>query len=520
MNELVVYLLKAAVINAVILGFYYFVLRKSNKFSIMRLTLLLAMVLPLILPLIPIADSINAFLSSNQNRDISAITSITLPSISINSTFSESAWPTITKIIYYSITGMLIIGMVFSIISIIKIRISSIKHPTEYGNILLEKEVKSPFSFFHWVFLPYSYLNHSKLKMLLKHEFCHVHKMHSIDRLISGMFRSILWFSPFSHMTVMRLIEVHEYQADANVLKSDIIPSEYSDLVLSFYYDEIPDLRLTNSFSFHIKKRITMINNLNVGRLRIGRILSGLSIALIAIFTTAMMQPQASGFSREKFTSIAEINTPSNTVTTPAYPTMDISLEKNSWSSSEIIGSYGEAVLSQQVDVRGVEVENQIPQNDKPQKDPNVKNKAQVKKQKNKEGDEKMIFYVVEEIPTFPGGDEARTKYLSSNVIYPQEARAKGIEGTVYMTFIIEEDGSVTDVKVLRGVNELIDKAALDAVSGMPKWEPGKQKGKPVAVQFNMPIKFSLEKNKKNEENKVIEDETQKGKTNPFEKVK
>ena len=103
------------------------------------------------------------------------------------------------------------------------------------------------------------------------------------------------------------------------------------------------------------------------------------------------------------------------------------------------------------------------------------------------------IFTVVEEMPEYPGGMKAMYAYLGENIKYPQEAKNKGISGTVFITYVVEKDGSVSNVKVLRGVKEDLDKEAIRVVSMMPKWKPGKQKGIPVRVQYNLPIKFSLE---------------------------
>ncbi|MBE0661458.1 MAG: energy transducer TonB [Bacteroidales bacterium] len=103
------------------------------------------------------------------------------------------------------------------------------------------------------------------------------------------------------------------------------------------------------------------------------------------------------------------------------------------------------------------------------------------------------IFIVVEEPPSFNGGDEARIKYISENIKYPEEARAKGIQGTVFVTFVVEADGSVSDVKILRGIGGGCDEEAVRVIESMPKWIPGKQRGQAVRVQFNMPIRFVLE---------------------------
>lgn len=105
---------------------------------------------------------------------------------------------------------------------------------------------------------------------------------------------------------------------------------------------------------------------------------------------------------------------------------------------------------------------------------------------------ETPIFTVVEEMPTFPGGDESRVKFLTENIHYPQMAKESGIQGTVFVTFVIDEKGRVADVKVLRGIGGGCDEEAIRVVKMMPPWNAGKQSGKPVRVQFNMPIKFTL----------------------------
>ncbi len=103
------------------------------------------------------------------------------------------------------------------------------------------------------------------------------------------------------------------------------------------------------------------------------------------------------------------------------------------------------------------------------------------------------IFTVVEEQPSYPGGEEARIGYLQQNIKYPEEAKELGIQGKVFVTFVVEVDGSITDVRVLRGIGGGCDEEAIRVVKSMPKWVPGKQRGVPVRVQFNLPIKFTLQ---------------------------
>ena len=106
---------------------------------------------------------------------------------------------------------------------------------------------------------------------------------------------------------------------------------------------------------------------------------------------------------------------------------------------------------------------------------------------------EKVIFQVVEEMPEFPGGMAEAMKFLAKNIKYPVAAQQAKIEGRVIVQFVIERDGSVSDVKVMRGVNSELDAEAIRVVSMMPKWIPGKQRGKAVAVKYTMPIMFRLQ---------------------------
>ncbi|MBR4773074.1 MAG: TonB family protein [Bacteroidales bacterium] len=103
------------------------------------------------------------------------------------------------------------------------------------------------------------------------------------------------------------------------------------------------------------------------------------------------------------------------------------------------------------------------------------------------------VFQVVEVEPQFEGGLEALYKYLAENIKYPEQAKSDGIQGRVFVRFVIEADGSVTNAQVLRGIGGGCDEEALRVVEAMPKWTPGMQQGKPVRVQFNLPITFKLQ---------------------------
>lgn len=103
-----------------------------------------------------------------------------------------------------------------------------------------------------------------------------------------------------------------------------------------------------------------------------------------------------------------------------------------------------------------------------------------------------MLFSVVEVMPQYPGGQIAMMKYIMENMKYPEQAMKKGIQGRVAVSFIVEKDGSISNVRPIHSVHTLLDKEAVRVVKSMPKWSPGKQHGKPVRVQLIVPIMFKL----------------------------
>lgn len=102
------------------------------------------------------------------------------------------------------------------------------------------------------------------------------------------------------------------------------------------------------------------------------------------------------------------------------------------------------------------------------------------------------VYSVYDVAPQFPGGQDAMMKFLANNLIYPDIAKEENQQGTIYITFIVEKDGSLSGIKILRGVSAALDEEALRVVKKMPKWKPGKVAGQIVRCQYNLPIKFKL----------------------------
>lgn len=115
-----------------------------------------------------------------------------------------------------------------------------------------------------------------------------------------------------------------------------------------------------------------------------------------------------------------------------------------------------------------------------------------------------QVFMMVEEMPQFPGGEKALREFITSNIRYPKEAQENGIQGRVYVTFVIDTLGSVVDAKIARGVDPSLDREALRVVRELPKWQPGKQRGELVKVAYTVPISFALEGGEKSPKNETL----------------
>ena len=109
------------------------------------------------------------------------------------------------------------------------------------------------------------------------------------------------------------------------------------------------------------------------------------------------------------------------------------------------------------------------------------------------ENPEEVVYISVEELPSFPGGDKARIDFISSIIKYPAVAQDAGIQGIVYVSFIVNRDGKIVDIQVPRGIHEILDNEAVRVIQLMPPWNPGKQHGKPVRTKIFLPVSFNLQ---------------------------
>ncbi|HAM97389.1 MAG TPA: energy transducer TonB [Marinilabiliales bacterium] len=137
-----------------------------------------------------------------------------------------------------------------------------------------------------------------------------------------------------------------------------------------------------------------------------------------------------------------------------------------------------------------VEIEDEL-QIDDTEADQNTE-VAIVEIEEEEEVEEAQVFFIVENMPEFPGGDLELRKYIAQNIQYPEIAKENGIQGRVFVQFVVNQKGEIEKVTVARGVDPSLDKEAIRVIQNLPKWKPGSQRGKPVKVSFTVPINFQL----------------------------
>jgi TonB family protein len=468
MNEIVLYLTKSLLTGMLFFGFYHFFMRKETYLSLNRYYLLATAILMAILPLLGSILPLNLSLPGSEKP----LPLITLPVVEITgeriiTTEQQKAILDWAMISYLVVTLAMLGGLLFSIYRIIRFYRSAIKAEKMDKNIFLINDGKSPFSFLGRIFIPRHYADHPQLSNILIHENAHINQKHLLDLVILELLSSVFWFNPFFFLVKRAMREVHEYLADREVIRQGIETLTYQQLL----FNEVsgnPQYIIANNFNLLTKKRIVMLikKSGQLAAVRIGALLPFIIAAGLAV---AMIQVQSLSAQNE-----APPIPPQSATVIPAPPALP--------EVAAVPEPPAPPVVVEPVAIT------QEPQ--KPEK----------KSAKNE--NENEVFTVVEDPPQFPGGQDALTKYMISSIKYPDEARKAGIQGTVYVTYVVEPDGSITNVKVLRGIDKSCDVEAARVIREMPKWKPGKQRGKAVRVQFNMPIKFTLDDSKSKEKAK------------------
>ena len=536
-----IYLLKVNAGIALFYAFYKLFCQRDTFFQWRRIALLSFLGISFLYPLFDIQDWVMeqpaiyeladyyTTLTSNEEATVTPVVS-EIP-------LQQPDLLTICTYLYYMGVLVMSLRFIIQLLSILRIRYQGKAIYLNGQRIISLPSEANPFSFFGWIFLYLPQLEEESQEEILMHEQTHARQWHSVDVIVSEIVNIVCWFNPFSWLLKGEIRLNLEYLADNQVTQTLNDSKQYQYHLLGLAHTN-SKTGLYNNFNVsHLKHRIIMMNKKRtrtVGRIKYALFAPLAAALLIAsnISCTSTENKKDSAEATESRAAEGEVFQVVEEM--PEFPGGMAEcmkwLGQNIKYPAEAIekGIQGRVIVQMIVErdgtitnanvVRGVD-----PLLDKealrvvnlsPKWKPGMQRGQAVRVKytlpvmfrlgeasDNKEADtqqeakidENGIHQVCEEMPEFPGGMQECMKWLGKNIKYPTTAQEKGIQGRVIMQFVVERDGSITEPKVVRGVDPDLDKEALRVISIMPNWKPGMQKGKAVRVKYTLPVAYRLQ---------------------------
>ena len=433
-----IYMLKVNIGIALFYAFYKLFCCRDTFFQWRRIALLSFLALSFLYPLMDMQAWVKEQPAINELADYYALMMLTETNTSTATVVTAPvAIPTpdlldIIKFVYW--IGILLLSARFMIqlSSIFRLVLKSKSINVDQISIRSLSEPANPFSFWQWIFIYLPGLKEDEKQEILTHEQTHVRQWHSIDVIISEIVNIICWMNPFAWLLKTEIRLNLEYLADHKVMESGTNKKAYQYHLLGLA-NQNRQTGLYNNFNLsHLKNRIKMMNKKRTrttGHIKYA-LFAPLTAALLLVSNIETVARTTERITNEVVETVAAIQTPKpGAVDTPAVYQ-----------------------------------------------------------------DNDQIFTIVEVMPEFvDGGMQGCLKFLMDNTKYPEQAKRDKISGKVSVKFVIEKDGSITDAKVVRTDNPVFNEEALRVVNSMPKWKPGKQRGKEVRVSYTVPVIFSLD---------------------------
>ena len=518
-QELIIgHLLPIAATIAVLWLVYRLLFRNSNRLYFNRFFLITSMLLALAMPMLGLLSGMEvpqmAILKQNMFNGMMLSEVIVthdgqpmLPEVIVTTNTTPSRFS-----VWQVMGGIYLIGVgVMTLLFLIKLGrlvvliIRSPKRKMSSCTAVFTGREQGSFSFFCYAFFP----NENVDPDIMRHEMSHIAHHHSWDILFAEVMMILQWFNPFIYLYKKELQSLHEYQADRDVVATGVDKKNYMMLILQ-QCTAVDFSGMSNNFSLILtKKRIKMITRNEKAKGLWWRLLATLPVLAILMIANTKVTAQ------EKKAVDKPI-----TVETGRFEIFDddgAPMQLKDTVFYAVDGSYVKFETSDSFQ----------PESGEPCKKLTVTSYDADGNQRNnffiteteRRGDtstytiepftlsgnlfeqlfdlatsyEDTVYQIVEQMPQYTGGEEAMMKYVAENIKYPQAAKDKNISGRVFVSFVIEKDGSVSNVKVVRGIGGGCDEEAARVIKEMPKWKPGMQKGKPVRVNYMMPIFFKLD---------------------------
>ncbi len=454
MDNLFRFLILSNLLLVIFYPVYRWLLAGEMRLGLNRLVLTTVLLLALLIPLIPVNG-----LFSNLEPVIlvpSLLETLRepLPDVELGEVLVGNASPggfsVADWLLLFVLTGagLRLLSIVISTSKLVYWRMTrpSFRHNGVFITLVPEKH--GAFSAWGRIWLPDNFdLSTREAAWVIQHERVHLREGHSWDLVLMEAVIMLTFYNPVVYLLRKELQLNHEYRADRHSGAGDRY--QYSMLLLNSQF-RVPRLQLVHSFNqpTFIKRRFIMLTRDKGGRY------SALKYLLLL--------PLFAGF--VAFCAV-----------------------------TEVIGQEKKTVAVEKADLKKKEQlkEEQL-------KKEQIEQKADLKKDLETDlKEDHEIFYIVEEMPTFNGGDlDKFRQWVQSEVKYPEEAKTQKLQGTVYVNFVIGSSGKVANISIVRSGGELLDKEVIRVIKNAPVWVPGKQRGKNVAVSMSIPVKFVLEEKK------------------------
>ena len=423
------YLILANIYLALFYAFYIVLLRKETFFQLNRIYLISSAVLSFIIPVIQADWVKNLFITQQVQYTIYS-----------NPVIIRSFGPAVTATGIS--TGKLLVIIYLTGIALLTVKL--IWQTTLLKRMLRQPKPTDAYSFFRKIQIGAAYANN---KAIARHESTHANQLHSADIMLAELMMIINWFNPVVYYYRRSISNIHEYIADQCALDAASGTREYAVMLLNQALN-VPVNKLVNPFfnDSSLKQRIIMLYKNKSNRIALAKY--GFSAPLFVL----MLILSSATVNNSKAVKLINLNIE------------DVALLP----ASQVKNVLGNA---QSLSI-GV---------------PDKQTNGDTTKKGTK------IFTSAERMPDFPGGSPAFYKFLGSNIHYPADVKKDAVQGKVVLTFVVEKDGSLTGVKVIRSLYPSADRESVRVIKLSPKWNPGYQKGKPVRAQYTVPISYSLE---------------------------
>ena len=547
------YFLKINVAIALFYAFYRLFFYKDTFFTWRRAALLCFFAISAVYPLLNIQTWITEQEPMVAMADLYA--DIVLPEFTITPEQATSDWKTLllqtVGFAYWGMVIVLAIRFFIQLAGIIRLAFRCQKAKIGNTNVHLLRQASGPFSFFHWIFIHPTSHTEDELSEILTHEQTHANQWHSIDVLVSEIVCIFCWFNPFAWLMKREIRTNLEYLADNRVLETGHDSKAYQYHLLGLSHHKAA-ATIYNSFNvLPLKKRIKMMNKKRTREIGRTKYLMFLPLAaLLMIISNIEAVARTTKEMAKDVIEAVEENLASNSTT----PEMEVATEAipvetpiSQQDKDKLVTYKGKVVDKDGKPVEGADLlidgSHKLPQDQSFVTDKNgnfsfmafenahigvIWNKNDKYMLKGIRYDQKErtnlkivmddqwqnppsndpnnpVFEVVEIMPEFPdGGMSGLMQFLSKNIQYPINAQKNHTQGRVTVQFVVNKDGSISEPKIIRGVDPDLDGEAIRVISLMPKWKPGMQKGQPVRVKYTVPVMFRLSDDGQKEEYKPI----------------